>query len=147
MSVLGLNERHARPALLQFQHRLLLVLLKVPTPLGFDPNRSYSCWLFISIPWGHAAFVGFGGRRQGPDERASLSKPPGGLGALGGQGGTRRSWNRLAQDLAAMRVRGILRQEIWTILREIGLVSEPEHHRHDPGPKRDQTRHLRLVEK
>ena len=87
-------------------------------------NRSYSCWLFISIPWGHAAFVGFGGRRQGPDERASL-----------------------AQDLAAMRVRGILRQEIWTILREIGLVSEPEHHRHDPGPKRDQTRHLRLVEK
>jgi len=124
MSVLGLNERHARPALLQFQHRLLLVLLKVPTPLGFDPNRSYSYWLFISIPSGHAAFVGFGGRRQGPDERASL-----------------------AQDLAAMRVRGILRQEIWTILREIGLVSEPERHRHDPGPKRDQTRHLRLVEK
>jgi len=123
MSVLGLNERHARPALLQFQHRLLLVLLKVPTPLGFDPNRSYSYWLFISIPWGHAAFVGFGGRRQGPDERASL-----------------------AQDLAAMRVRGILRQEIWTVLREIGLVSEPEPP-HDPGPKRDQTRHLSLVEK
>jgi hypothetical protein len=51
----------------------------------------------------------------------------------------------LAQDLATMRVRGILRQEIWAVLKECGLVSEPEPPPR-PGPKRDQTGHLRLVE-
>ena len=51
----------------------------------------------------------------------------------------------LAQDIATMKVRGILRQEIWAVLKEVGLVTQPEPP--PPRPKRDQTRHLRLVEK
>jgi hypothetical protein len=51
----------------------------------------------------------------------------------------------LAQDLTTMRARGILRQEIWAILREEGLVSKPEPPP-PPKPKRDQMR-LHIVEK
>ena len=51
----------------------------------------------------------------------------------------------LAQDIAVMRVRGILRREVWAILKEAGLVSQSE----PPPPPRPQgpAQHLRLVKK
>ena len=52
----------------------------------------------------------------------------------------------LEQDLASMRFRSFLRQEIWAVLREAGLASEPEPQPPAPTrPGRDQPR-LRVVE-
>ena len=52
----------------------------------------------------------------------------------------------LAQDLATVKGRDILRREIWLILRQAGLVTEP-----DPPPppaprRRRKPTHLSLVE-
>jgi hypothetical protein len=51
----------------------------------------------------------------------------------------------LAQDLTTLKVRNILRREIWAVLREAGLVAQPEPP--PPArPKRDRSHRLRLVE-
>ena len=50
-----------------------------------------------------------------------------------------------AQDIEVMRVRGILRREVWAILKEARLVSQPG----PPPPPKPQrpARHLRLEKK
>jgi hypothetical protein len=51
----------------------------------------------------------------------------------------------MAQDIATVQGRDILRREIWLILRQAGLVTEPDPPP-PPAPRRRKPTHLSLVE-